>query len=437
MNAFQFKIFTEINNCNCSKNIMVSSLSIYHILSLTTNGAEKKTLDEMLNTLCHKNKNEMNKDNLVVSSVLNKFKSIELANAVFTKFNPENYFMNIVKQYKAKVDILKDANQVNKWCSDATHEKITNIIDKITDNDMMVLINAIYFKGVWQKTFDKNKTHKNNFMNFNKNPVNVDFMNISNNFDYFENNDIQAISLNYNEDNMKALIILPKKLDINTYIKGLNADQYYSIVKNLKNKKVNFSLPKFEIKFDAELKKNFISLGMVEAFTNNADFSSMRKENNLKIGRIIHKTFIKVDEQGTEAAGSTAVIMVEKCAMPSNDQKMIVNHPFLFIVRSDNLSPGHDILFMTKVESLNGNLGSKEIKHVINISNKPINKININITHNVKPKPTNINQNIINPKGINNNNNNTGKVPINKKIKISKASQMIQVKAAVTSKKEK
>ena len=155
MNAFQFKIFTEINNCNFSKNIMISPLSIYHILSLTTNGVEKKTLDEMLNTLCHKNKNEMNKDNLVVSSVLNKFKSIELANAVFTKFNPENYFMNIVKQYKAKVDILKDANQVNKWCSDATHEKITNIIDKITDNDMMVLINAIYFKGVWQKTFDK------------------------------------------------------------------------------------------------------------------------------------------------------------------------------------------------------------------------------------------------------------------------------------------
>ena len=107
---FQLEIVKGINEQNISKNIMVSPLSIYHILSLTANGAATITLEEMLKTLCHKNKNEMNKDNLVVSSVLNKFKSIELANAVFTKFNPENYFMNIVKQYKAKVDILKDAN---------------------------------------------------------------------------------------------------------------------------------------------------------------------------------------------------------------------------------------------------------------------------------------------------------------------------------------
>ena len=391
MNIFQFKIFQEINKANIGKNIMVSPLSIYHILSLTTNGAEKKTLDEMLMALCHKSKDEMNKDNLTITSVINKLKSVELANAVFTRFKPEKTFMNIVREYKAKVDLLKDANQVNKWCSDATHKKITNIIDTITENDLMVLINAIYFKGVWQKTFDKNKTIKNSFMNFNQKSVETFFMNMTSNFDYFEDNDIQAISLDYKGDKMKAFIILPKNQDINTYIKSLTSDKYYTIVKNLKNTKVIFSLPKFEIQFGAELKPNFISLGMVEAFTNNADFSSMKKENNIKIGRIIHKTFIKVDEEGTEAAAATAVVMRMKCIMPNNDPIMNVNHPFLFIIRADNLPPGHDILFISKVECLNNTSNSNEIKKVTNIITNNL-AININISQTDKKKPININQ---------------------------------------------
>jgi len=347
---FQLKIFQEINKSNIGKNLMISPLSIYHILSLTTNGAQNQTLEEMVKTLGHENKDEMNNENKLVSSSVGKLQSIEMANAVFTKFKPEDQFTSMIKVYKSTIDILKDVEQVNKWCSEATHNKIQNILDKLTPNDLMVLINAIYFKGIWKKTFDKNKTYQNNFNNFNKTPIMKDFMNITDNFDYFENDNIQSISLNYTKDNLKALIILPRNDDINTYINNFSSENYIDIIKNLNNQKVNLSLPKFEINFSARLEQNLINLGMVLPFSDSADFSGMTREHKLKIGRIIHKTFIKVDEEGTEAAAATVVVMTKRCFIPT--LAMNVDHPFLFIIRSDDLPPEHDILFASKIESL-------------------------------------------------------------------------------------
>ena len=98
MNIFQLKIFQEINKGNIGKNITLCPISIYHILSLTTNGAAKKTLEEMLKTLCNNDLNKMNQNNKLIASILEKFQSIELANAVFTKFNPEQSFIQIIKQ---------------------------------------------------------------------------------------------------------------------------------------------------------------------------------------------------------------------------------------------------------------------------------------------------------------------------------------------------
>ena len=353
MNTFELKIFQEINKINIGKNIMISPISIYHILSLTTNGALNKTLEEMLKVLCHKNLIDMNDNNKLISSLISKLKSIEFANAVFTKFKPETLFINMIKKYKATIDVLKDEAQINKWCNDTTHKKIPKIIDKLTDNDVMVLINAIYFNGKWEKSFDPKKSKKNGFMNYNKNPININFMNSTDDFDYFENEQIQAISLNYNNDNMKALIILPKiEKDINNYIINFSQELYINIIKNLQNKKVVLNLPKFELNFEAELKDTFISLGMVEAFSDSADFSSMTKQNNVKIGRIIHKTFISVDEKGTKAAAATAVVMTTLCFKPNSNVIMNVDHPFLFIIRNENLPNGFDMIFVSKVEFL-------------------------------------------------------------------------------------
>ena len=350
---FQFKIFKEINKSNIGKNLMISPLSIYHILSLTANGAANKTLEEMLHALSEKNLIELNQNNKLISTSISNLKTIELANAVFTRFKPLEDFLKIIKEYKAKLDELKDANQVNKWCSDATHKKIPKIVDNISGADKMVLINAIYFKGTWEQPFDKKRTHIDNFFNFNKQIKKVSFMNNTNKFDYFEDDNIQSISLNYSKDNLKALIILPKKKkDINKYIQSFTSENYHTIINNLVNKKVVLSLPKFEINFSAELGPIFQSLGMNEPFSNSADFSAMKKEKDIYISRIIHKTFIKVDEKGTEAAAATAVVMRMMCALPEPDPIMKVDHPFLFIIGNNGLPHGNDMIFISKVESL-------------------------------------------------------------------------------------
>ena len=162
---------------------MVSPISIYHILSLTANGAANKTLTEMLHALSEKDLSELNKKNSTISSLFAKLQSIDLANDVFTSFNPLDEFQTMIKE--AKLDYLKDANQVNQWCSDATHKKIPKIVDNISPNDKMILINAIYFKGKWQEPFDKNQSRLDKFYCSNNQIKKIMFMNATKKYDYF------------------------------------------------------------------------------------------------------------------------------------------------------------------------------------------------------------------------------------------------------------
>ena len=349
---FQLEILKQINSKNIGKNIMISPLGIFHILSLTANGAANKTMVEMLQLLGHKNKIDLNKVNTTLSSIISSFKTLKMANAIFTKFKPEQVFLSLTEKYNSTVDNLISAEQVNSWCSKATNNTITKIIDDI-NNALMILINAIYFKGSWEKKFDEKLTNKLVFYNFNKEEKITDFMNITNNFDYFENQNLQAIQIKYNKDNLKAFIILPKtEKDINNYIKNLTKEKYNKIIKGLKNQKVILSLPKFEMNYEEELKDILISMGMKDAF-GPADFSVMKKEKDICISKVIHKTYIKVDEQGTVAAAVTAVVMRKAAMVTKIEEKiMTVDRPFLFIIRSDNLPPEHDILFFTKIEAL-------------------------------------------------------------------------------------
>ena len=298
LEAFQLRIFKEINKSKIGKSIMVSPLSIYHILSLTTNGALNNTLSEMLLALNEKDIQHMNTSNEKLSSIISELKTVELANAVFTCFKPIESFISIIKKYQAEIKTLESAEQVNKWCKEKTHNRIPKILDNLNPDDLMVLINAIYFKGKWEKSFDKRRTRKDQFMNLNTTPKEILFMNKTDTFIYYENNEIQAISLNYKEeDDLEALIILPKidkEKDINNYINNLTLEKYTNIIKKLSKQKVELRLPKFELNFEDELRPHFNNLGMVQAFTNNADFSGISKTNNLKISKIIHKTFLKL-----------------------------------------------------------------------------------------------------------------------------------------------
>ena len=266
---FEIKIFKEISKLNIGKNIVISPLSIYHILSLVANGAKDTTLKELLFTLNNKNQQEMNKVNKSIFTTITKYTNeIEFANAIFTKINPENNFIKIVKEFKAEINILKDTEQINKWCNDNTHGKIPKIIESIKPNDVMILLNAIYFNGLWKYPFDKKDNHESNFMNYNKEPKKTEFMSLEKKFNFYEDEEIQAISLKYQNESLSALIILPnKELDLNEYIQNFENEKFNLIIENSKEKDIQLNLPKFEISYESEMIPFMKNLGVKEAFT--------------------------------------------------------------------------------------------------------------------------------------------------------------------------
>ena len=225
----------------------------------------------------------------------------------------------------------------------------------------MILINAIYFKGIWKKEFDKNLTEKRKFINFKKEQKLVDFMYKNEYFKYYENENLKTISLDYKDDNMEALIILPKnEYNINNYIKNFNQKTYNEIISGLHMGKVCWYLPKFKIEFSDELTKYFLNLGIKLAFDKIlADFSEIKKigkTRNIFIQQIIHKAYIEIDEKGTETAAVTEIGMFdEEIAIEEEKEEyfiMDIDHPFLFIIRNKKLSSEHDMLFICKIEDL-------------------------------------------------------------------------------------
>ena len=346
---FEIKLFKEISKLNIGKNIVISPLSIYHILSLVANGAKDNTLKEILFSLSDTNQKEMNKVNKSIFAAIKKYTNeIEFANAIFTKINPENNFINISKEYKAEINILKDIEQINKWCNDATHGKISKIIESIKPNDVMILLNAIYFNGLWKFPFDKKNNYEHNFMNYNKEPKKIEFMSLENKFNYYEDEEIEAIFLKYQNESLSALIILPnQEIDLNNYIQDFQNEKYNLIIENSSEKDIKINLPKFEINYDSDMVSYMKILGVKDAFTLNANFTGIYREKNIFINQIMHKTFIKVDEKGTEAASVTDTKM--ELSLPRN---VDVDHPFLFIVTAEDLPSKHKILFMSKIECL-------------------------------------------------------------------------------------
>jgi len=346
---FEIKLFKEISKLNPEKNIIISPLSIYHILSLVANGAKDTTLKELLISLEEKNKEEMNKANKSISTAIKNYTNeIEFANAIFTKINPENNFIKIIKEYKTEINTLKDVEQINKWCSDNTHGKISKIIESIKPDDAMILLNAIYFNGLWKYPFDKKQNNEHNFMNYNKEPKKTEFMSLENKFNFYEDEEVQAIFLKYQKESLSALIILPnKEIDLNEYIQNFENEKFSLIIGKSSEKDLNINLPKFEISYESEMIPFMKNLGVKEAFTSNADFTGIYKEKNIFINQIMHKTFIKVDEKGTEAASVTDANMELSLPLPID-----VDHPFLFIVTADDLPSKHKILFISKIECL-------------------------------------------------------------------------------------
>ena len=353
-NSFQSSFFKEMNKKFIKKNLIISPLSAYQILSLTSNGAMGNTLQEMLLTLSSNNIKDLNKNNLNILNTVKKFSTLEVANAIMTVFNPKKEFKNIANTYDATIETLQNVNQVNNWCKRKTHGKISKILNNIPPKTVMILLNAIYFKGLWKNQFDPQNTRKSNFYNHGKinNAVEVDMMKIKEDFNYYEDETVQIIEIPFKKDSSSALIFLPRKIDINRFLSDLDDKKISKYIKQMFSTKVDLSLPRFEIEFSSELNNALQNLGMKDAFKESkADFSGMRKEKDIYINNVIQKVYLKVDETGAEAAAVTSVFSME-FSMPIQDKQMIVDRPFIMFLRSKLLPQGNDILFAAKIEKL-------------------------------------------------------------------------------------
>lgn len=356
--TFQTNIFSQINNDKSGKNVIISPLSIYQVLSLLSNGAKESTLSEMLSVLGSTSLDELNDINYKILSKISSFSTIDIANAVMTRFKPLENFCSVADKYLAPMESLESVEQINEWCKEKTHGKIEKIIEQLSPETIMILLNAVYFKGEWINQFDKYFTKKLPFYNLSKNEIKVDTMLQIDHFRYFSNKEIQAIELPFQKDFMSAIIILPsEKIEINSFIKNNLAKKNYltDIINKLDYAKVHLELPKFEVTFEETLNHVIKKLGMKKIFNSlEADLSGLYNRKGLFVSQVIHKTYLKVNEEGTEAAAVT-LVEVDEASMAGEEEiihEMKVNRPFLFLLKNWELPEGYDMVFMAKIEEI-------------------------------------------------------------------------------------
>ena len=243
---------------------------------------------------------------------------------------------------------------INQWCDESTNGKITNVITKafVNKETRLVLTNAIYFKGKWATAFEKDDTFPEDFRGSDGTTEVPTMHSNGENWKYYENDRFKALELPYKGDDLSMIVVLPHEDNIDV-INDLE-DTYEEARESLTNshpEKVNVSLPKFKFSTTYKLGETFQDLGASLAFSDDADFTGISK-TRLKISEVIHKAFVEVDEEGTEAAAVTVVRMM-RCTsvrMPVKPKEFKADHPFQFYIV--NRQSGN-IHFCGRVSNLN------------------------------------------------------------------------------------
>lgn len=357
---FGFNLFKKINKVEAQNNIFISPLSVSMALGMALNGASGTTYDAMKSTLEFSSltKQQINETYQSLIGLLTKSDpkvTFNIANSIWYKntFNFKKEFIDVNKKYfNAEVESLdftnnNSVNIINNWVNEKTNGKISKIVEKIPQNIIMYLINAIYFKGTWKYEFNKKSTQQDIFNDINGNQITCNMMAQKNKFLYYSNSDLQIIDLPYGNENFSMVVILPAwGKNVNEVIEQLDKNTWNNYLSNLKKEEGTIQLPKFKLENKYLLNKVLKQLGMEIAFDKGkADFTNMNKSGGIYIDEVLHKTFVQVDEEGTEATAVTSVSFGVTSA-GGNGFLMRVDRPFVFIIKEKN---SNSILFMGKV----------------------------------------------------------------------------------------
>ena len=377
-NQFALKIYNQTKPENA--NFFISPLSINIALAIANEGAKGETKAELSKLLGFKNSNHVSDSyhSLIVrlqflndTSVLRRggfsnnveYKPgnnhLDICNSLW--YN-KKYNLNPVYLQKVQNNYLSEGfeyndnelgninTRINKWVRAKTNNKISSLPATIDEQTRLTILNATYFIAEWENKFDKKNTKKRRFKSINHSSGKIDFMFRHADMKYYEDDDIQAITIPYKGNMLSMFIILPtKKYGLPSIESKLDLEYFNKILSSLKKLDVELYIPKFRIESELSLVKPLQVLGLKSAFDSLADFSLIDSTKKVWIGEVLHKTFIETDEEKTEAAALSEISVIAYGAgkhKPPPPPKLVdMDHPFLFCI-IDNWTNG--ILFMGK-----------------------------------------------------------------------------------------
>ncbi|NEW84226.1 MAG: serpin family protein [Mariniphaga sp.] len=360
-NAFTFNLFKAIPETQ-GKNVMVSPLSISLALSMTLNGADGSTKTDMINALGFSDLSvgDINQVYLDLVTALKKADPnvvMNVANSIWIMKNfpvLEPFITTNQKYYDARVESLDfnaaALNTINSWVNEKTNTKIPKILDEISADEIMFLINAIYFNGKWQVQFEKSQTQNGPFTLATGGSVNVPLMKIKESFGYSEQTGYEALKMPYGRGKFNMVILLPdvgKTPD--QIMEQMSPSTWKTLQTSLESPlKVDVWMPRFKFTWEHDLKEILSSLGMSVAFSKDeANFTKINRDGHLFITKVKHKTFVDVNEEGTEAAAVTSVGIGTTSAGPGGPAFHAIR-PFIFFITEEDTGA---ILFVGKVEN--------------------------------------------------------------------------------------
>lgn len=364
--VFAFDFFAKLFNEELSgddKNFMVSPFSLSMALAMTWNGSDANTKLAMQNTLGIGDWSD-NEVNAYFSKMKNAFEKtdpstkLSIANSIWTNRNVTilpNFISLNKTYYNATVEAVDFASpatvgRINRWAADNTNNLIERVIEETKPSDLMYLLNALYFKGVWASEFDAMNTSKMDFATDSVTHSKVDMMHQEANFNYVHNETMQLVELPYGNKAFSMMVLLPKEdkslIDITQVLQ--EKDYWNNLRDGLMDRKVDLYLPKFKTEYSKQLNDVLIDMGMGIAFDpGSADFSRMSNRSAF-ISMVNQDTYIATDEVGTEAAAVTSVGVSLTSARPM-PQKVIfkADRPFIYMIQENSTG---SILFMGVVK---------------------------------------------------------------------------------------
>ena len=367
-NDLGMKMFSKLAAGETGRNMMISPLSISIAMAMSTNGATDENLEEMKEVLGFGemelgNVNEQFKHLIASLVAADKNLALEIANSVWMRedfsLDVKAAFTEVLKEfYDAEVFTEGfTAENINAWVSEKTNGKIEEIVKEISANTVMYLINAIYFKAAWSTAFNEENTREDVFTLSDGTETKADFMSFSEaeeapeffsfSSDWGDSDGYAVVRIPYGRGVFAFYGIVPNydnKTNIDDFIAKIAEKGFDHYISELTEKEFPLELPKFKFEYSKSLVEIFKELGMEKAFVEGGFHNIAEAPHDPFISDILHKTFIEVNEAGTEAAAVTAVEYGEK-ATPGG---FYANRPFVFVIRDDRTG---SILFIGKVEN--------------------------------------------------------------------------------------